>query len=51
MQNMIQDFRYVLRQLRRSPSFAVAAIFTLALGIGANLAVFSVINMVALRYE
>jgi hypothetical protein len=46
MQNMMRDFRHALRQLRQSPSFAVAAIFTLALGIGANLALFSGMNAI-----
>ena len=49
MQSLSQDLRYALRQLRRSPIFAVAAALTLAIGIGANTAIFSLLYQTILR--
>ena len=49
MQNLLQDLRYALRRLSKSPGFALTAVVTLTIAIGANIVVFGVLNALVLH--
>ena len=46
---MLNDLKYALRQIRKAPGFAITSLLTLAIGIGVNAAVFSVMDAIVLR--
>ena len=49
MNGWLYDLRYALRQLRKSPAFTIVAVITLAVGIGANSAIYSLLDQAVLR--